>query len=452
MSAIDTVFAERSLLGPPGAEKPSSESLRLRPARLGVLAILLLALTARLAVLGKFSEQLGLDPDLYGEIARHLANGEGFATDRGLTAFRPPLYPLLLATIFKAGGNLLAAGLVHAALGVATTWVTIRLGYRLGLGHAALGAGLLVAVDPLLLQATALVMTETLATFLASGVLFCLMRPPEKWRPGEAFFDGLPLGLAILCRPTFAAFALCWFVGAVLIALFSARRSREPGTARRRVFALICTLLGVGITLLPWGWRNQIVFGRFETLTTHGGYTLLLGHNEDYYERVVRQPWGTVWGDGVKIWQAKLEQELAAAKPPLDLRPGQPVNEFGRDRWMREKALENIRTDPGMALRSSLTLVGRFWNLTPMGGSGAELPTALRWGIGGFYGLTFLAALVGVWRLTRADWHQYWPALALIASFTLVHTMYWSDMRMRAPLVPALALLAANCRRVSPKA
>ena len=34
--------------------------------------------------------------------------------------------------------------------------------------------------------------------------------------------------------------------------------------------------------------------------------------------------------------------------------------------------------------------------------------------------------------------------LLLILNFTLVHLVYWSNMRMRAPLVPLIALIAAR--------
>ena len=34
--------------------------------------------------------------------------------------------------------------------------------------------------------------------------------------------------------------------------------------------------------------------------------------------------------------------------------------------------------------------------------------------------------------------------LLLILNFTLVHLFYWSNMRMRAPLVPLIALVAAR--------
>jgi hypothetical protein len=40
----------------------------------------------------------------------------------------------------------------------------------------------------------------------------------------------------------------------------------------------------------------------------------------------------------------------------------------------------------------------------------------------------------------RPPW--LWATL-LIASFATVHLVYWTDMRMRAPLTPALSLLAA---------
>ena len=47
------------------------------------------------------------DPDNYLPLARSLAAGDGFALKGRLTAYRPPLYPMLLApSIAIAGGNL----------------------------------------------------------------------------------------------------------------------------------------------------------------------------------------------------------------------------------------------------------------------------------------------------------------------------------------------------------
>jgi len=55
------------------------------------------------------------------------------------------------------------------------------------------------------------------------------------------------------------------------------------------------------------------------------------------------------------------------------------------------------------------------------------------------------AMLCGLTRVVRADWPLWWPIIVLVFSFTAVHALYWADMRMRTPLVPAIALLAAAC-------
>ncbi len=55
----------------------------------------------------------------------------------------------------------------------------------------------------------------------------------------------------------------------------------------------------------------------------------------------------------------------------------------------------------------------------------------------------WLFALAGLDR--RDIWR--WPDLAAplaIIGLTLVHSVYWTDLRMRAPLVPAIALIAAR--------
>ena len=50
--------------------------------------------------------------------------------------------------------------------------------------------------------------------------------------------------------------------------------------------------------------------------------------------------------------------------------------------------------------------------------------------------------------LARRDTWR-WPgvaAAAIILALTAVHLAYWTDLRMRAPMVPAIALIAAGRR------
>ena len=92
------------------------------------------------------------------------------------TAYRPPLYPLLLTGCVALGEySRLAIGLLHLALGVATVGLVLVLGRWWGLDRrAAALAALLVACDPILLRWSTQVMTETLATFLAVAGLLVL--------------------------------------------------------------------------------------------------------------------------------------------------------------------------------------------------------------------------------------------------------------------------------------
>jgi hypothetical protein len=68
----------------------------------------------------------------------------------------------------------------------------------------------------------------------------------------------------------------------------------------------------------------------------------------------------------------------------------------------------------------------------------------LRYATAVWYCGVYVMAAVGIWRLrwrlVRAPW--VWGVLLCLA-FTAVHTLYWCNLRMRAPLMPFVALVAA---------
>jgi len=420
------------------------------------LAVLVVAVAARLAVTWRLGAQLDLDRDLYLGIARHLAAGDGFMHPDSLqpTAYRPPLYPLLLVTAMPWGRTGIAT--LHLLLGVMTVALTMACGMRLRLGKWSAVAGLLTALDPLLLQGQIQIMTETLAAVLTAALLFVLIPEPARGaepssplpRPWQSVVAGLLLGLCCLCRPTYWAFAVCWSALAVMSMIARWRMSRVDGAlienfGRRRALRWLLVSLAFGAIQLPWIVRNQLVFGTPILTTTHGGYTLLLGHNAEYYREVVQRPWGTVWsGESLSNWQQNLERELSQQSPPLDFRAGK-VDEVARDRWMSRAAWRTIRLDPGWAVRAGGTLLGRFWSSMPQE-TESGVSRMARWSIALWYGALFIAAVAGLWSVCVAAEVHWWPVLTLIVSVTLVHTLYWADMRMRAPLSPALALLAVH--------
>ncbi len=412
-------------------------------------AVAVVALVLRWGVLDHYQAQLANDPDQYRRIGEQWASGKGYSdpqTDQP-TAYRPPLYPLLLGVIIRCGGQNAAIGIMQAMLGVATVILTMDAGRRLGLGRGALVAGVLVAIDPLLLYETAQVMTETTAAFLAALCLWlCLVLAS----PFTSLLIGAAIGAACLCRPTFWAFGIV--AGVIWLVRHIRSIDWQEGFSDHGIRPAVLTLAGVLLVVGPWAHRNSTMMGRPVVTTTHGGYTLLLAHNPEYTRAVVDQPWGTVWpASSFDEWSTGLEAELAAVKTPLDRGHLKPAVELARDDWMNRKAWSYIRGNPLIAIKAGCTLLGRLWSVVPAAIDGDARPNSLRLAIGIFYFPVLLAMLVGIWQTMRRKARDWWPTVVMILAFTCVHTLYWADMRMRAPLVPAIALLAAASWFAAPR-
>jgi hypothetical protein len=275
-------------------------------------------------------------------------------------------------------------------------------------------------------------MTETPAALLAVLALIaltcCAAKPSSLW----AIVAGLSVGLCILCRPEFLVFA---------IAAAMVFPCRAAGPRRMRRLGLY--LLAMAATLAPWGIRNFLLFGRPIITTTHGGFTLLLANNPDYYEHLRTAPWGSVW-DGKAIYDEWQKKQQASLRPSAH-REGL-YDEAANDRWAYAEAFKNIRAEPAMFAWSCLVRVGRLWNVLPHQVSPDESASrrGMRYAVAIWYTFQFALAAVGVWFLRGKLWAAPWVwGTLLVLSITLVHAFYWTDMRMRAPLVGVVALAAA---------
>lgn len=432
-----------------------------------LVAALFLALIVRGLVLGIAPDALQNDIDGYRELAETLREtgvygygNQGFDPPRQ-TAFRPPLYPLVLSWLVVNGSvTFFAAAVLHLVLGLATCglvwWTARRWGFSPG---GAFAAASLTACDPLLLQLSTQLMTETLAGCLAAGAL-ALVPLPDRPSPGRALALGCVLGLASLARPTFLPWGLL-----VAVAML---RTSWPVVLRVRCGLAIA--VGAAVILLPWGVRNARVFGQPRVTTTHGGYTYLLGNNPLFYRFLREHSAREVW-DSRELDQAWLNRRwLRNAQDDLlrlRHRPADPLNpqiertEFEDDRLAYDLANRYIREDPWGFARATASRVISFWQVLPRRkGPSSALPNAARYGVGLWYLAIYASCLAGVWRLReRVLQHPWLAGLLLCIAFTAVHTLFWSVMRMRAPLVPFLSLLAVaawdpSLRRgyVSPKA
>ncbi len=359
------------------------------------------------------------DHDGYLSLADSLVSGEGYRAAGRLTAYRPPLYPITLMPGLILFGKPAAAWVIamNWVFGLATILVTGLAAWRWGIDRrGVLVAMFVVGVDPVLVAQSKSLMTETLATLLVGGLFCCAGGSNPTIR--TALWTGVVGGLGGLCRPSLLPAAL----------LITCTTWRGSGSTPRR-FIRVAMGIGALIAILSsWAIRNMIVFGEPVWTTTHGGYTLLLANNEVYYDEVLNGP--------LEVWSGPQQADWFRSVNRL----AQGISEPESDRLYRSMALELARERPFDFLRASLERLGRFWALAP-----SESVYSLKLRIATALWTLPLWVLVirGLLRRSLSNGLRA-ATLALIVSLSAVHTIYWTDLRMRAPAVPGFALLAGS--------
>lgn len=493
------------------------------PSQAALGLLLAITLVVRAGVLVTMQDNLRQDPDAYRNIADNLllfrVYGMGHSSRAPQpTAYRPPLYPLVLAKFASDGAQVVPwrVAVVHVVLGLATVWLTWVVAGQLSEPRGSsprpiedgeserqrdggkapstilfrFAAGLMVACDPLLLNQSTLVMTETLAAFLTVLCLFCLNRFAIDRRPWNAGLAGGAIALAVLCRPTY----LPWLalVGLTMLLLRNTNPKRERGTERtadgdspwltlrvdirdwlRRGLNVAALGLTAAVVVSPWAIRNYRVFGKPIVSTTHGGYTLYLANNEHFYRYLAEDRSGLPWDMELRpppvelagwISQSGSFREVVEAERDLAfIHKYLPEGKFRPpELWLDDRqyqsASEAIKQHPRFFFYSCLYRLRQLWSPLPHQLTADEplRQTAMRYAVAAWYVAVYLLAAIGVWKLRGKLLAPPWLwGVLLCVVFTGIHTFYWTNLRMRAPLMPFVALVAAYglvqlIRRVGP--
>ncbi|HCS51396.1 MAG TPA: hypothetical protein DIW81_07345 [Planctomycetaceae bacterium] len=409
-----------------------------RDSTITLYILLMIAFMLRAGYAFTHLEELSVDRDFYLGIGQNVWEGHGFRIpgSNSPTAFRPPLYILIVALIQGLAG-LKGLALFQCLAGVATVWATWHCGRRLKLGRGTVLAATFVTFDPILLRYTALAMTEVTFTMLVALTTLLWLRVPKSLF--STIICGIAFGITTLCRPSI------WPMLPVIVVLgFLAEWIASSKTARRSSIPVRAIVVGLFafLTVLPWGLRNYYELGHFKITTTHGGYTFLLGNNATFFEAVLHKPLGTTWGDypvDHPLSQTNWYRDLTDQLNQQGLK-----SEFERDRAQYEIAFSEIQQDPTSFCQAILLRQLRLWAPIPQGPEANGLPNFVFFGLWVFYLSLYLLAVIGMFRLIRSpeELPKWVWVLAILITFSTIHSLYWSNARMRAPLIPALALLA----------
>jgi 4-amino-4-deoxy-L-arabinose transferase-like glycosyltransferase len=227
-----------------------------------------------------------------GHIAYSAAAGKGFSSpyerDSGPTAILPPVYPLIVAALFKIFGSYSIAAYFAAiffniifstATCVPIYYATKRIA---GAGIASLAAWLWALFITAIRMPTEWIWDTSLSALLVATIVWATLELPtsRRWRDWSAY--GLLWGLVLMTNPAPASvlpFLLAWLIYGV---------TKRDTQHSRRTSELAKPLLAVALALLccvPWTVRNYVVFHRFIPLRSGLPFELYIGNNENYDER-----------------------------------------------------------------------------------------------------------------------------------------------------------------------
>ncbi len=192
----------------------------------------------------------------YMEFARSLAESGSYAGVGGSLATRMPGYPFFLAAVrLLLGEGTAAVVAVQCLLGAAACVLLLRLARRVVPETWALAAGALAAVYGGLISPAALLLSESLYSFLLTLSAWALYR--EDWTPARraAAFGALS-GALYLVRPEPLIYA---GLTCLLLPLIAPKFRRRDA---------VVALAGLSLAVLVWTGRNFAALGRFVPGTT----------------------------------------------------------------------------------------------------------------------------------------------------------------------------------------
>jgi hypothetical protein len=383
----------------------------------------------------------------HGEIAANLLEGRGFSIRflgaDGPTSQQAPLYPLLVAAAYAAGGIGMPRALLILELGQALLggWLvaeTIRLARSVAPGRewVAIVAGLAVAVHPTLVYAATHVQVAGLASVL---LVATLARAYEAKSPRDAFVVGLWLAALMLTDPIpgLVAPGLAWAMCRVGCAVPVRRGMALMGLA---------ALLGIS----PWVVRNAVVHGEFVPIKSTFGYAFWQGNCRESRgtDKVVRDSVETTLGRGsaslrdlnANLWAARHEagyiDDIALTKADYAILGS--ASEPERSRILFRRALHDLEGKPGRYLALCLRRL-RYFVLFDE----TNPKTRNRLYRAAHLGLTAFA-LVGLALAPDEVRRRLGPTVLTVALIAAFHALTIVSARFHLPIEPLLATWGAS--------
>lgn len=359
-----------------------------------------------------------------GRIARSIAEGKGFSSplsiETGPTAWLTPIFPYLLAGVFKLFGvytykSLLVITVLNDGFSALTCIPIFFIGKRVAGTGLGAGAAWYWALYPYaILVPFKWIWDTSLAALAAALILWATLEIRDSTRLRDWIGYGLLWGTALMVNASIFALAPFLFLWLALDLRVKSRRWIQlPAVA----------LVFLGIVCVPWTTRNYVVFHRVIPFRSNFGLELWLGNNDQVPD----------------TWAGDLH--------PNDYPPErEKFARLGEIEYMKEKQSEAIHfmeTHPADTLRFFWRRFADNWLGTwdPIQDFWGGLPLASRMYLVSNISLVLLG-LSGLLFLYREKNPYAFPLATFPLIYPIVYYITHTSPRYRHPIDPVLVVLA----------
>ncbi|MEK6645267.1 MAG: glycosyltransferase family 39 protein [Candidatus Firestonebacteria bacterium] len=369
----------------------------------------------------------------YDTIAVNIVQGNGFSMDScNPTAIRGPVYPYLIATIYKIfGHSYLAVRMFQVLISVLSCFLVYKISKAIFeitenanyTEKIAIASSFLFALYPSFIIYTGMIYTETLFIFLLLFSMFCLIqvfKADKFWL--WMILSGISLGFTSLCRTTTILFPIFLIAIIYLYNLFKKDLVFKKVILMKILLVFILSIL----TIVPWTIRNDVAFKKFIPVMTRVGQNLWGGN---YI------PYDGYWD----VWTNKVSREEFTNTMNTITKGYYGID---ADEILLREGIKNIIQNPWGTFLLGLKKMYRFWIFPVGSGFIAEKGLSLLskiimiphiiilifGGIGMYFGMckNKLSMLL----------------VAIIFYYTFAHTVFLVVPRYHLPIMPYVLIFA----------
>ncbi|OGV31255.1 MAG: hypothetical protein A2020_01375 [Lentisphaerae bacterium GWF2_45_14] len=383
-----------------------------------------------------FYMPMGPDIQEYDEWARKIFAGSIFWKD---IQIHSPFYPFFLAGLFRFFSidyfSVRMAQLIIGVLAALPLYIYLsekRDGSTLKNMVPGIFLFLFCVYPPLIFYQGEILSEALLLPLICLGIYF-IYRAEEMGKDGVRkilfySFSGLCCGLAVITHPASIFFLVA---EAAYLAFHGSSLPKIGRGIKKNIRTLLFFTSAALLPILPVSLYNSLLSGRVSFVQANGGFNFYLGNNSDATGCCYLRP-GPEW-DAVH----RKAEEVSKRE------------EISKDAYFLRESFSFIREHPLQAAMNFIRKGVLVWNYRELC-AGADMDT-LRYSTGFQRIGRFSFALLGIAGLAgfliaisrKESAFEYRHFIILAASFWFVQTIFVTSGRYRAPMLPAIFVLAS---------